>query len=132
MSQAELLEENEETRDLPPHTQCGFEMDWMWTVIPVILILGMAENRPVPEGPIHLLVAVKNIRQSNQRMANLARMFDSVLRHAVRRPLHWIFLIQRQDVPITEVLVRRIIASKAQVPIQVYHLIDMISVTTLE
>ena len=103
--------------------QCEIGMDWRRSVSTAALLLLViaVECKPLLKDPIHLLVAVKNIHQSNQRLANLALMFDSVLRHAARRPLHWIFLIQPKDVQMTQVLLDRIIASKAQVPIQVIN-----------
>lgn len=82
--------------------------------------LWVIRGKPIAEvEPIRLLSTVKNVQQANHRMAHLARLFDSVLRLAIRRPIHWIFLIQPEDVYVVDVLVRRIISSRASVPVQV-------------
>ncbi len=103
-------------------------MEWKWSSTFILLLslfvsLDFVESKAVTvneEGePIRLLSTVRNVRKANKRMVHLARLFDSVVRRAVKRPLHWIFLIQPEDVSVVEVLVRRIIVSQAKVPIQV-------------
>ncbi len=69
--------------------------------------------------PIYILSCVKNLAQFNHRMAHLARMFDSVIRTAQRRPLHWIMPALPADVPMIDFLLQRIIQEHARVPVQV-------------
>lgn len=80
------------------------------------VVSGTSDN----DQSINLLVTVKNVRQTNRRLAHLALMIDSVLSWAVRRPLHWVFLIDPEDVSMVNVLVHRIISSKAKIPVQVF------------
>lgn len=103
-------------------------MEWKWSSTFILLLslsisLDFVESKAVKEDeesePIRLLSTVKNVRKFNKRMVHLARLFDSVVRRAVKRPLHWIFLIQPEDVSVVDVLIRRIIISKAKVPIKV-------------
>lgn len=104
-------------------------MEWKWSSTFILLLslfvrYDFVESKAVTvtneeDEPIRLLSTVKNVRKANKRMVHLARLFDSVVRRAVKRPLHWIFLIQPEDVSVVDVLVRRIVVSQAKVPIQV-------------
>ena len=67
------------------------------------------------EDPIRILVCVTNVENANGRLQDLARMFDSVLRRARHRPLHWILLGKPDDIVIVDPLLRRITASQAKV-----------------
>ena len=71
------------------------------------------------EKPIHVLISVKNAVNSNRILANFARLFDSVLRGARRRPLHWIVLTQSADAFMTDHVAQKIISSQGSVPVQV-------------
>jgi hypothetical protein len=71
------------------------------------------------EKPIRVLISVKNAVNSNRILANFARLFDSVLRGARRRPLHWIVLTQSADVIMIDHVAQKIISSQGLVPVQV-------------
>jgi hypothetical protein len=71
------------------------------------------------EKPIRVLISVKNAVNSNRILANFARVFDSVLRGARRRPLHWIVLTQSADVIMIDHVAQKIISSQGSVPVQV-------------
>ena len=71
------------------------------------------------EKPIHVLISVKNAVNFNRILANFARLFDSVLRGARRRPLHWIVLTQSADAFMIDHVAQKIISSQGSVPVQV-------------
>jgi hypothetical protein len=69
--------------------------------------------------PIYVLTNVKNVVVANKRLAHFSTMFDSVIRGAQRRPLHWLILTNTADVTTIHELVRKILAVKSQVPVKV-------------
>ena len=71
------------------------------------------------EQPVYVLTNVKNVASANKRLVNFARMFDSVLRGARRRPVHWILLTQSPDVRVINDLVEKIIKGKAKISVRV-------------
>lgn len=73
------------------------------------------------EQAVYVLTNVKNAASANKRLANFARMFDSVLRSARRRPVHWILLTQSPDVCVINNLVGKIIQGSAKI----YDVIDV-------
>jgi hypothetical protein len=78
-----------------------------------------AISRPESTEPIYILTCAKNLVKFNHRMAHLARMFDSILKTARRRPLNWIIPTLPADVPMIHNLLERIKRSQAKVPVQV-------------
>ena len=67
------------------------------------------------EEPIRILVCVTNVENANERLQDLARMFDSVMRRARHRPLHWILLVKPGDVAVVDPLLRHITTAQAKV-----------------
>ena len=76
------------------------------------------------EEPIRILVCATNVENANGRLQDLARMFDSVLRRAQHRPLHWILLVKPDDVAVVDPLLRHITAAQAKVESRIEY-VDM-------
>lgn len=91
-------------------------------VILLTVICYVSFSLPVKrqDGPIRIVITLKNIWNWNIRMARLATMFDSVLRRASTRPLHWIFITRSTDVDLVDSLLHRIMYSQARVRVQVF------------
>ena len=85
----------------------------------VIVVINVSSGRENDNQPVYVLTNVKNVASAEKRLVNFARMFDSVLRGAQRRPLHWILLTQSPDVPIINNLVDKIIKRKAKISVHV-------------
>ena len=79
----------------------------------VIFGIYVCRGRENDEQPVYVLTNVKNVASANKRLVNFARMFDSVLRSARRRPVHWILLTQSPDVRVINYLVDKIIKRMA-------------------
>jgi len=65
---------------------------------------------------IRVLIEVKNAVKSNRILANFARLIDSVVRGARRRPFHWIVLTQ-SDVTMIDHVAQQIISSQGFLPV---------------
>jgi hypothetical protein len=66
---------------------------------------------------IRVLIEVKNAVKSNRILANFARLIDSVVRGARRRPFHWIVLTQAADVTMIDHVAQQIISSQGFLPV---------------
>ena len=91
-----------------------------------------AVSRPESTEPIYILTCAKNLVKFNHRLAHLARMFDSILKTARRRPLNWIIPTLPADVPMIHNLLERIKRSQAKVPVQVDSLTIYVKIQVLK
>ena len=85
----------------------------------LVLVANLSDQAPNIREPIYVLTNVKNVVVANKRLAHFSTMFDSVLRGARRRPLHWLILTNTADFTTIHVLVGKILAVKSQVTVKV-------------
>jgi hypothetical protein len=85
----------------------------------LVIVADLSHQAANSSEPIYVLTNVKNVVVANRRLAHFSTMFDSVIRGSQRRPLHWLIFTNTADVTTINVLVRKILADKSQVPVKV-------------